>query len=78
MFLPKKLYSRLNADTVRKYLAEAEDIQVCKYYNMELTERSDNKKIDSDIVQQLSKKDTEGLEFSGDMLVVCEEFELLY
>ncbi|MCS5423118.1 MULTISPECIES: GNAT family N-acetyltransferase [Psychrilyobacter] len=61
IFLPKKLYTHLNADTVRKSLVEAEDIQVCRYYNMELTERSEDKKIDSEAVQQLSEKDTEGI-----------------
>lgn len=61
LFMPKKLYSHLNTDIVRNNLIGIEDVEVSRYYNMKLTERKTDEKIDLEIVQQFGEKDTEDI-----------------
>lgn len=61
LFMPKKLYSHLNIDIVRNNLIGAEELEVSRYYNMKLTERKIDKKINTEIVQQFGEKDTEDI-----------------
>lgn len=61
LFMPKRLYSHLNADIVRNNLVERKDLEVCRYYNMKLTERRIDKKTNSEILQQFGQEDTEDI-----------------